>query len=448
VLRRAQAELEDRVRERTAELAATNAALAAEVIERQRAEAARERLLGLERAAREEVEGANRSKDEFLATLSHELRTPLSAMLGWTRLIRSGSLGPDELAEALDVIERNGKVQVQIVDDLLDMGRIISGKLRIESRPVHLAAVVVAAIETVLPTAETRGIRIETRLDRPATPVLGDAARLQQVVWILLTNAIKFSPKGGRVAVGLRAVDSQVEVVVRDDGQGIAADFLPHVFERFRQADGSSSRAHGGLGLGLSIVRHLVELHGGTVRADSPGIGRGASFTVRLPVAAAFDPAHLDDDPTIDPSGGLEDPSLAGVRVLVVEDEPDARALLRRLLEGAGAVVVAAGSVAEALAEFDRGRPDVVVSDIGMSGRDGFDLIRAIRALEPARGGRTPAAALSAFAQPEDRRRALLSGFQTHIAKPVDPADLIAVVASLAGRTGGSSFEVQSIPAS
>ena len=424
--------------------------------ERRRAEE-RERLLEAERAARAETERTGRMKDEFLATLSHELRTPLNAILGWSTILsgRGGGGGPgggdmlaEDVAEGLAVIERNARAQNQIIEDLLDMSRIISGKVRLDVQRLDLAPVVEAAIETVRPAAAAKGIRLQTMLDPRARPVSGDPNRLQQVFWNLLGNAIKFTPKGGRVQVLLERVNSHLEVSVMDSGQGIAPEFLPHVFERFRQADGATTRAHGGLGLGLAIVKQLVELHGGTVRVRSGRPGEGATFTVALPLTVLHpDAAGAEEDaageprrhpragaptPALLPASGL---SLAGVKVLVVDDEPDARALVRRLLEGRQATVRTAGSAAEALAQIAAERPDVLVSDIGMPREDGYSLIRRVRALAVEAGGAVPAVALTAYARAEDRMKAVLAGFQMHVAKPVEPAELLTMVASLAGRT-------------
>jgi signal transduction histidine kinase/CheY-like chemotaxis protein len=396
--------------------------------------------------AREEAERVSRMKDEFLATLGHELRTPLNAILGWAQLIKVGGATPEEVAEAVATIERNARVQTQLVEDLLDMSRIISGKIRLDVQRVDVAGVIEAAVAAVRPAAEAKGVRLQVTLDPLAGPVRGDANRLQQVVWNLLSNAVKFTPRGGRVQVSLERVNSHLEVIVSDTGHGIAPEFLPHVFDRFRQADAGAARRHGGLGLGLSIVKQLAELHGGSVWAKSPGEGRGATFTVVLPLmvlhdddaddAAAGRRVHPrtsagDDDPC--GPGGL---SLAGVGVLVVDDEPDARDLVRRILERCEARVVTAASAAEAVDAVRAGDVDVMLSDIGMPGEDGYALIRRVRAL-PGAAGRTPAVALTAFARSEDRRRALLAGYQIHLAKPMEAAELIAVVASLAGRTGG-----------
>ena len=406
-----------------------------------RAAKERERLLEAERSARAEAERVSRMKDEFLATLSHELRTPLNAILGWSQLLGSRGGEDAELAEGLDVIERNARVQTQLIEDLLDMSRIISGKIRLDVQRVDLADVVRAAVASVRHSATAKEIRLQIVLDPMAGPVRGDPARLQQCFWNLLSNAIKFTPKGGKINVALERVNSHLEVCVADDGQGIKPDFLPHVFERFRQADGSTTRAHGGLGLGLSIVKHLVELHGGTIRARSAGEGQGATFCIELPlmvVHAAVEPDAARQHPRGTASPGeaepLDHPSLAGIKVLVVDDEADARRLLLRVLEGCGAQVLLAASAQEGLDTLRRERPDMLISDIGMPGEDGYDFIRRVRELPADQGGRTPAAALTAFARSEDRTRALRAGYQTHVAKPVEPTELSAVVASLAMR--------------
>jgi len=372
-------------------------------------------------------------KDEFLATLSHELRTPLGAILGWTQLLkRRGQVGEAELREALDVIERNTRIQTQLIEDLLDMSRVTSGKLRLDVQPVEPADIVDAAVETVRPAADAKGIRIERMLDASAGPVSGDPHRLQQVAWNLLSNAIKFTPKDGKVQVALRRVGSHVEIAVADTGIGIAPEFIAHIFERFRQADGSTTRREGGLGLGLSIVKSLVELHGGSVHADSAGAGKGSTFRVLLPLAFARDGSRAADEAL---TGTFVPADLAGLRVLVVDDHADARDLLRRVLAECGAVVLTASSAAAAVELVEKERPDILVSDIGMPGTDGYALLRQVRALGDARGGRLPAIALTAFARTEDRTRALRAGFLAHVAKPVDTSELVATIATVAGRT-------------
>lgn len=390
--------------------------------------------------ARRRVEETNRLKDEFLATVSHELRTPLTAIVGWSMLLRTNTLDEATVARGLETIERNGKAQAQLIEDLMDVSRIITGKLRLDVQTVELASVIEAAIESVHLAAEAKAIRLETILDPLAGPISGDPARLQQIVWNLLSNAIKFTPKKGCVQIRLERINSHIEIIVSDTGTGISPEFLPHVFDRFRQADGTSTRTHGGLGLGLAIVRHLVEQHGGTVRADSRVEEKGATFTVSLPLMIVHRELDHEEErrhPKGESASGLTcPPELDGLKVLVVDDEPDARQLLAVVLQQCGADVTMAASVEEALSAFERIKPDVLVSDIGMPGEDGYSLIRKIRALPAERGGRIPAAALTAYAGAEDRKRALLAGFHLHIPKPVDPMELVAVVATLAGRTG------------
>ncbi len=372
--------------------------------------------------ARAHAEAANRVKDEFLATMSHELRAPLTAILGWAWTLRRAGFDSGTTARALEAIERNARVQVQIIDDLLDVSRIIMGKLRLEIRRLELPAVIRAALDTVRPAAKAKGIRLECVLDPGVGAVAGDPDRLRQVVWNLLANAVKFTPADGRVTVRLECAAGQARITVWDTGTGISPEFIPYIFERFRQADSTAARAYGGLGLGLAIVRHLVELHGGTVTASSPGEGRGASFTVTLPLAA---PAR----------GGPPARALDGVSVLVVDDEPDTRELLTVVLRHYGATVTAVESAGGALQSLERARPDVLVSDIGMPGEDGYTLIRRIRAMEP-EGRRMPAIALTAYARKEERARALRAGYQRHVAKPVEPLELASVIASLTGKAG------------
>ena len=407
------------------------AKVARDITERKRAEAERERLLAA-------AESANRMKDDFLATLSHELRTPLNAIVGWAKILRSGRVDAQDIEEGLSAIDRNSQAQTQIVEDLLDISRINSGILRLDVQRLHLTDIIEAALATVLPAANAKEIRIHKVLDSLAGPVSGDAARLQQIVWNLLANAVKFTPKGGQVQVLLERVNSHVEISVIDSGIGINPDFLPHVFDRFRQADASTTRRHGGLGLGLAIVKQLVEMHGGGIRAKSPGEGQGATFTLMLPITVVHPERPEPQKARRKESNATEeacpDGILAGLRVLIVDDEPDARELLRRVLADCQAQVAVASSAAEALAVIEPFRPNVIVCDIGMPEQDGYDLIHWVRA-NPATKD-IPAAALTAFARPDDRKRSLLAGFQTHVAKPVDPAELKAVVASLAFRTG------------
>jgi signal transduction histidine kinase len=397
----------------------------------------REFLLASERTARSEAERAVRVKDEFVATLSHELRTPLNAILGWAQFLLRDRSDPEKLRKGLEVIDRNAKLQAQMVDDLLDMSRIMSGKLRLEVQRIDLAEIIDNVLTSIYPSADAKEIRLSKMLES-AGIIQGDPARLQQIMWNLLTNAIKFTPKQGKVKVTLRKIDSEVEIAVIDNGQGIKNEFLAHVFDRFRQEDASTSRQFSGLGLGLSLAKQLIEMHGGFIEAKSEGEGKGASFFVRLPLAAVQieDYSFNHHDVYTD-----REPVLNGLQILIVEDEPDARDLVQRILEERGACVTVAGCAAEALASFIKRKPDVIISDIGMPGQDGYEFIRKLRAIEEIGGKRTPAAALTALARSEDRRRALLSGFQTHIAKPVDPLELLAVVASLAGRTGVKKHE-------
>ncbi len=412
-------------------------------IERKRGEEERLLLLQSEQSARQEAEATNRIKDEFLATLSHELRTPLNAILGWAHMLRVGQLQEEEASRALETIERNARSQVQLIEDLLDVSRIISGKLRLEVRPIELSEVIQNAVDAVRPSAEAKSIRLQVLVDPQAGPVSGDASRLQQVVWNLLSNAVKFTPKGGRVQVRLERVNSHLEISISDSGQGIAPDFLPHIFDRFRQAEQSSTRSHGGLGLGLSIVHQLVELHGGTVQADSLGLGQGSTFVVQLPCMAAR-PAPSEQAERRHPTaGGVVSriaaldcpPELDGLRVLIVDDEADTRNLLRAVLERCGSQVRTESTVATALEVFCSWQPEVLVSDIGMPGEDGYSLIAKVRAWEAQHGGRVPAIALTAYARVEDRVQALRAGFHVHVPKPIEPVELLAFVASLAGRT-------------
>jgi PAS domain S-box-containing protein len=396
----------------------------------------RERLLIEERAAREEAERNNRMKDEFLATLSHELRTPLNAIVGWAELMKRHH-DEETLREGAEVIERNAKIQTQLIEDLLDMSRIVSGKIRLDVKPIDPAVFVEAAVETVTPAAKARNILLIPDIPLRTGLVLGDSGRLQQVIWNLLSNAIKFTPAGGSVRILLRRVDSHIEISVADSGQGIEAQFLPHVFERFRQADATAARRHGGLGLGLAIAKQLVELQGGTVRAQSAGLNQGATFVVSLPVHSAGALAG-DGSHSIAPTSANADAEagrLKGVNVLLVDDEPDARAVVARLLRDSGASVVSAGSGAEALVLSERQRPDILISDIGMPEMDGYELLRRMRESNDPNAERIPAVALTAFARSEDRTRALLAGFLVHVSKPVQPSELVATVASITGRT-------------
>ena len=393
----------------------------------------RERLLEAEQVARAEAERANRLKDDFLATVSHELRTPLTAVLGWVQMLRSGQIATEERRErALETIERNARAQSQLIEDLLDVSRIMSGKLQLEVESVTVTSIVEAAIESARPAAAVKEITVDAELD-PAAQIVGDPGRIQQIVWNLLSNAVKFTPRSGSVKVTLRRSGGFVEAEVTDSGQGIAPEFLPYAFEPFRQAEGSSTRKHGGLGLGLSIVKYLVELHGGTIAASSEGIGRGATFTARFPVAHAMVDAASRVSPRGDflATGDLDcPPEIAGLRVLIVDDEPDTRELLCAILERCGVHVDTAGSAAEAMRALESGHPDVLLSDIGMPDEDGYSLLRRIRELPDALG-RTPAIALTAYARSEDRTRALLAGFKAHVPKPIDPRELVAVLVSI-----------------
>ena len=413
-------------------------ATATDIDQQKRIENANAQLLLSEKEARSQAEIANRTKDEFLATVSHELRTPLNAILGWTRMLRTGAVEEKALARALETIERNARAQSQLIEDILDVSRIIAGKLRVHVRKIDLHAVVRGAMDAVQPAAAAKGVELVAELAPDASEFCGDPDRLQQITWNLVANAIKFTPKGGLVTVALRSVDAQVEIAVTDNGSGIPADFLPHVFDRFRQADSSITRMQGGLGLGLAIVRHLVEVHGGTVQAESEGEGMGSRFTVRMPVRAAAPdevPKLVSAAVSINGGkGGLEGPTLAGVDVLVVDDEADARELITAVLTNYGATVRVAGSVEEAIQLLRAQCPDVLVSDIGLPSEDGYALIKRVRALDADKGGKVPAAALTAYASGEDHRRALAAGFQVHVTKPIEPSDLALLVASLAGR--------------
>jgi PAS domain S-box-containing protein len=403
-----------------------------DITARKRAEAEREELLLRERAARETAEAATRSKDEFLAVVSHELRSPLNAILGYAALLRYGGMDPQEVKHAVEVIERSGKAQGRLIDDLLDTARIISGKLRIVVGPVDLVSVIEESVQTIRPAAEAKGVSLGADLPSEIGQITGDPARLQQVVWNLLSNAIKFTPQGGRVEARLERVDPHIRITVSDTGKGISPDFLPYVFDRFHQSDTSSVRRHGGLGLGLALAKYLVELHGGTIEAESSGEGQGATFKVTLPVRAVATPiGEAEGAPGAAKSSG----ELAGVRALVVDDEDDARELLKSALKHYGADVIAVSSAAEAYMLITetppQERPDVMVTDIGMPDEDGYSLIRRVREWEATRGAHIPAVALTAYGRAEDRMRALKVGFQMHVAKPVDPDELAIVIQSL-----------------
>lgn len=409
-----------------------------DINERKEAEEQGDALLKMEQAARVQAERTALLKDEFLATVSHEMRTPLTAMLGWVQLLRSGSLPSETVPQALETIERNARAQAKLIDDLLDMSRILSGRLRLDVQTVNIVEVVEAALDAAEPGAAAKKIRMVRVLDPLSGPVTGDPMRLQQIVWNLLSNAVKFTPAGGRITTTLERINSHLEISVSDSGEGIVAEFLPHVFDRFRQQDSSTMRKHQGLGLGLSIVKQLVELHGGSVRATSPGQGQGATFVVSLPVAAAHKEVREKEKevavPVEPPPASEGVPTLLGTRVLVVDDDGDARELLRSILAQRGASVRTASSASEALSQMDSRVPDVLVSDIGMPGQDGYGLIREVRLRSREKGGHVPALALTAFARSDDRRRAISAGFHMHLAKPVEPAELVTVVASLARR--------------
>ena len=394
------------------------------------------RLFEKEQQARAAAEAANRAKDEFLAVLSHELRTPLNAVYGWARMLRAGQLAPAAAVQALDVITRNAEAQTQLIDDMLDVARIVSGKLRLDVRPIDLAPVIEAAVDAVRPAAEAKAVRLEVALDPDAGAVRGDPDRLQQVVWNLVINGVKFTPRGGRVQVRLARVDAFAEISVLDTGQGISRDMLPHLFERFRQAETGANRSHGGLGLGLALVRHLVELHGGTVAAHSVGEGLGATFTVRIPVSAGVTAkaAHGPHRARTAHEADFGLPSLRGVRILVVDDHADSRDLVATILAAAGAEVRTCGSALDGFAELLSWRPDVIVSDLEMPGEDGYALMRRIRALDPTAGGRTPAIALTAYGRVQDRQRTQAAGYEIHMPKPVDPLALAHAVTGLVSR--------------
>lgn len=405
------------------------------IAELKRSEEQRGELLLREQQARTEAEAANRIKDEFLATLSHELRTPLTSLLGWSNLLRSS--GPDDalFEQGLEVIERNARSQAQLIEDLLDVSRIISGKLRIDAQPVDISAIIDASISVVRPAADAKSIQLTYTHGPRGRAISGDPARLQQVIWNLLSNAVKFTPEGGHVDITLEQVASHAKVAVRDDGKGIDPEFLPRVFDRFRQGDSSTTRAYGGLGLGLAIVRHLVELHGGTVHAESDGEGKGSVFSVMFPlinvhsVSGSYKLGSQADGNSV-----LAPPPMAldGLRVLVVDDEPDALQLISTVIAQSGADVRTCESAHEALEVLQEWKPDVLMSDIGMPGEDGYSLIGKVRSLSDESGGRIPAAALTAYAREEDRRRALAAGYQMHVAKPISSSQLVATVAHLA----------------
>jgi len=407
------------------ELQESRAQLAALVAER-------ESFLAAERAARSDAERLSRMKDEFLATLSHELRTPLNAIQGWTSLLKSRPARPEDIRNGLEVIERNVRAQSQLINDLLDMSRIISGKIHLEVQPLYLHELVNAAIDTVRHMADVKNIRIRSMLDTRIGLIRGDPNRLQQVLWNILSNAIKFTPKDGRVQIVLERVNSQAELSVEDSGVGIRAEFLPHVFDRFRQGDPGTTRRFGGLGLGLSIVKTLVELHGGSVRVKSEGENRGSTFTVCVPIShVRADHPELHESTSGDFSETTELPRLDKIRVLIVDDEPDGRALIARILEDQGALPICATTAREALDIISHDQFDVLLSDVGMPDMDGYELIRRVRSLDSSRGSPLPAIAITAYARPGDRQRSLLAGFHMHMAKPVETKELVASIAGL-----------------
>jgi PAS domain S-box-containing protein len=411
--------------------------LVLDVTAREKAEEERAALLIRERDARQHAEEADRLKDEFLATLSHELRTPLTSILGWASMIRNGEVEGSNAIRAIETIERNARSQARLIDDLLDVSRIITGNLRLDLHPLNLAPIVEAAIDALRPTADVKGIHLRTDSLSGECLVKGDPNRLRQVIWNLLSNAIKFTQRGGVVALNLKCVGSTVRLTVADTGEGISAEFLPYVFDRFRQAEGSISRKQGGLGLGLAVVRHLVELHGGSISAESAGLGHGAVFTVELPLAEERrDPARAEErrrevERRRSRSGAVR---LDGVHVLLVEDDDDSRKLLGTMLKRYGARVTSTKSAAEALNVFPDALPDLLISDIGMPDQDGYEFIRKLRALPAEKGGQTPAIALTGYASRKDRERALAAGYHQHIAKPIEQTEMIAAIAALVGR--------------
>jgi PAS domain S-box-containing protein len=411
--------------------------LVLDVTAKQSAEEERAAALLRERDARRHAEEADRLKDEFLATLSHELRTPLTSILGWASMIRNGEVEGANATRAIETIERNARSQARLIDDLLDVSRIITGNLRLDLHPLDLAPIVDAALDALRPTADVKGIQLRTRFQPGECLVKGDPNRLRQVLWNLLSNAIKFTQRGGSVNIDLTCVESTARLTVNDTGEGISAEFLPYVFDRFRQAEGSISRKQGGLGLGLAVVRHLVELHGGTISAESEGLGHGSVFIVDLPLAQERrDPARAEErrrevERRRSRSGVVR---LDGLHVLLVEDDDDSRKLLGTMLKRYGARVTSAKSAKEALSVFEGDLPDVVISDIGMPDEDGYEFLRKLRSAPPEKGGLTPAIALTGYASRKDRERALAAGYHQHIAKPIEQLDLIAAVAALVGR--------------
>jgi signal transduction histidine kinase/ActR/RegA family two-component response regulator len=431
------AELEQRIEIGAAELTAENEALHQRIATATAAAEQQEIILARERAARAEAEQESRTKDEFLSKLSHELRTPLNAITTWVHLLREGVEDPAELSQGLMVIERNVRAQTALIEDLLDMSRIISGRLRLEIQRVDLARLVSLAVEAIRPVAQEKNITLVTTLDPAALAVAGEPGRLQQVLVNLLSNAVKFTSAGGRVELSVACVAWQVEISVTDTGVGISPELLAKVFDRFQQADGSTSRQHGGLGLGLSIARHLVELHGGTIRAASGGPGTGSTFSFKLPLLTE------STEPVAEPAKEVREASvdraalLRNMKILLVDDDFDTREALRRILDQSRATVLTAGSVEEGIAQLRRERPAVLISDIGMPGEDGYSFIKRVRKLPPEEGGLTPAVALTAFTRSEDRTKAMVAGFQMHLAKPIEPSELLVVLTTLVSRPKG-----------
>jgi signal transduction histidine kinase/CheY-like chemotaxis protein len=413
-----------------------------DVDENHRVEEERERILAREKEARETAEAANRVKDEFLATISHELRTPLTAILGWSKMLREGEVNEPMHDHALETIERNAQTQAQLIDDLLDVSRIIAGKIRFEPRPMNLPSAVDAAVEAIRPTAEAKSISLHATIDRSVESIVGDPTRVQQIVWNLLANAVKFTPLGGTVEISVMPQGTKCQIQVKDSGAGIKPGFLPYVFERFMQADQTAGRIHGGLGLGLAIVRHMVELHGGTVAAMSEGEGCGSTFTVILPIPG----------PSSQPSGGTaaatgrssknsngvnqQKERLKGLHVHIVDDEPDVVELLKMMLEEFGAKVTTSLSASEAILQIQRERPDLLVSDVGLPVVDGYQFIEKLRQLEEP-GASIPAIALTAHVRADDKQKALAAGFQTHLAKPIEPLHLLTAIEALIHRDAG-----------
>lgn len=444
VLSAREREIDERIRAERA-LATANESLERRVQERTAAlQAAEQRLqsmLATERSARIEAERLSRMKDEFLLTLSHELRTPLNAIFGWAQILKRSRADPAVIDKGIEVIDRNVRVQTKLIEDLLDMSAIIAGKIRLDVQPVDLVAIIDFAIESVRPAVEAKQLRLEKVTDPSAGPVSGDAARLQQVLWNILSNAVKFTPREGNIRIALERVDSNVELSVIDDGEGIDPEFLPLLFERFSQADSSSRRRHGGIGLGLSIVKSLVEAHGGHVKARSAGMGQGSTFIVSLPIRASYYGAERREHPRTPIASAQQliqpdPPVLRGLRVLVIDDEKDARELVKKILEDSGATVSLAASAAEGYEQVEKAIPQLIICDIGMPAVDGYDFMRHLRG----QGIAVSALALTAFARPEDRTRALRAGFVAHLSKPVEPAELLATVASVAGiRAAGQS---------